>query len=78
MRQRTLIKQVLLAPSLSAMPSSYHNAVIYGDRSLSGADPSFELFFGSCGGGKELFLIVLEFYCFLTQNNLQAKVSHFG
>ena len=37
--RRRMIKQGLLGSSLSTIPSSYHNVVIYGDNALPGASP---------------------------------------
>ena len=62
-------------PSPSIIPSSY-DVVPCGDGSLPGAGPLPKFFLGSHGRGEELFLNLLGFNCFLTQNNLHAKVAH--
>ena len=64
-------------PSPSIIPSSY-DVVPCGDGSLPGAGPLPKFFLGSHGRGEELFLNLLGFNCFLTQNNLYAKEPIMG
>lgn len=46
-KEKTVIKQALLGSCLSTMPTSYHNAVTYGDGALPGAGPLSKLILGS-------------------------------
>lgn len=72
--QRTLIKQALLYSSLSTTCSSYHmqlSMVI----TLFLEQVLYLNSFQAVVEGEELFLNLLGFACFLTQNNLYAKVA---